>query len=245
MILMDDFTGSRFTEADFSDSQFRGVVFSNVKIADSWLVDVDISGHINGLTVNGVDVTEFVERQLDERHPTRRLLTAADPEGMRQAWIALQQEAASTLDRARKLPTEALNRRVDEEWSYLQTLRHLVYAADRWISGPVLADAHAFHPLGMPNPPIEEIPVGVFDLDASPDLEAVLLVRHDRMNRVSTYLATVTPEQLDAGVESPNGGNTTVRRCLHVVFREEWWHNQYANRDLAIIERHGSAQLGQ
>jgi hypothetical protein len=27
-----------------------------------------------------------------------------------------------------------------------------------------------------------------------------------------------------------------VTYCLHVVFREEWWHNQYANRDLAILE---------
>ncbi len=242
---MDDFTGSRFTEADFSDSQFRGVVFSNVKIVDAWLVDVDIFGHINGLTINGVDVTEFVERQLDERHPTRKLLNAADPGGMRQAWTALQQEAAATLERARKLPVDALNQSVDEEWSYLQTLRHLVYATDRWISGPVLADADAFHRLGLPNPPLEEIPVSLFDLHASPDLDAVLGARHDRTNRVTTYLATVTAEQLDAEVESPNGGTTTVRRCFHVVFREEWWHNQYANRDLAIIEREGLAQADQ
>jgi hypothetical protein len=25
--------------------------------------------------------------------------------------------------------------------------------------------------------------------------------------------------------------------CFRVVFREEWWHHQFATRDLAAIER--------
>ena len=42
---------------------------------------------------------------------------------------------------------------------------------------------------------------------------------------------------LNRQVASPNGGTTTVMSCLHIVFRDEWWHDQYANRDLAILER--------
>lgn len=94
---MEDARGSRFIEADFSGSQFRGVDFSNVKISDAQLVDVDISGHVAGVTINGVDVTDFVEQQLDERHPIRKLLTAPDPDGMRGAWSALEQAAAETV----------------------------------------------------------------------------------------------------------------------------------------------------
>ena len=50
-----------------------------------------------------------------------------------------------------------LDESVDEQWSYLETLRHLVFATDRWVTGPVLRDANPFHPLGMPNPPLDEV----------------------------------------------------------------------------------------
>ena len=125
---------------------------------------------------------------------------------------------------------------VDGEWSYLQTLRHLVFATDRWISAPVLADSQPFHPIDLPNPPHDDLPPATFDLDARPTLEEVLIVRRDRMERVRYCLATASSELLDREVASPNGGTTTTRQCLHVMFREEWWHNQYALRDLAILE---------
>ena len=186
---------SKFIEADFSGSQFRGVDFSNVKISDAWLVDVNISGHVAGVTINDVDVTEFVEQQLDERHPIRKLLTATDPDGMRRAWSALQQAAAETLDRARRLPAALLDESVEGEWSYLQTLRHLVYATDRWVSAPVLADSQPLHPLGLPNPPYEDPPPGMSGFDSRPNLEGVLIARCDRMNQVGHCLATATAEQ--------------------------------------------------
>ena len=69
---MQDARGSKFIEADLSGSEFRGVDFSNVKISDAWLVNEEISGNVAGLTINGVDVTDFVEQQLDERYPVRK-----------------------------------------------------------------------------------------------------------------------------------------------------------------------------
>ena len=233
---MQDARGSMFIEADLSGSHFRGVDFSNVKISDAWLVDVDISGHVAGVTINGVDVTDFVEAQLDERYPVRKLLTAPDPDGMRGAWSALEQAASETVERARRLPAALLDESVNDEWSFLQTLRHLIHATDRWITGPVLAEPEPVHALGMPNPPHEDLPPCVFDLDARPTLDEVLIVRHGRMNAVKSYVCNVSAEQLDREVSSPNGGKTTVRRCLQVVFKEEWWHNQYAIRDLTVLE---------
>ena len=47
--------------------------------------------------------------------------------------------------------SEQLDESVDGEWSFLETLRHLVFATDRWITGPVLDDADPFHRLGLPN----------------------------------------------------------------------------------------------
>jgi hypothetical protein len=234
---MDDHKNARFLEADFSGARFHGVNFSNVKISDAWLFNVDISGLVANLSVNGVDVSAYVEAERNRRHPERLLLAPSDPDGMRNAWKAIEGFSAATLERARALPPGKLDESVNEEWSFLETLRHLVFATDRWITGPVLRDASPFHPLGMPNPPLDEVPAGVFALDEKPTFDEVMAVRRDRMDRVADYIKGVNAGELNRQVLSPNGGTTSVMSCLHIVFREEWWHDQYANRDLAVLER--------
>jgi hypothetical protein len=234
---MEAHQNERFVEADFSGARFHGVNFSNVKITDAWLFNVEISGLVANLSVNGIDVSGYVEAQLNKRHPERLLLAPFDAAGMRRAWKAIEGFSASTVERARALPPHALDESVDEEWSFVETLRHLVFATDRWITGPVLRDPHPFHPLGLPNPPLDEVPAGVFDLDARPTLDEVLAVRRDRLSRVAELVRKIDAVELNRPVPSPNGGTTAVMNCLHVVFREEWWHDQYANRDLAILER--------
>jgi DinB superfamily len=76
-----------------------------------------------------------------------------------------------------------------------------------------------------------------FDLEAKPTLDEVMVVRRERMDRVAEHIMDIDADELDREVASPNGGTTTVKSCLHIVFREEWWHDHYANRDLAILER--------
>jgi hypothetical protein len=234
---VEDHRNARFEEADFSGARFHGVNLSNVSISDAWLIDVEISGLVRNLSVNGVDVTAYVEGELNRRHPERALLAPADRDGVRTAWQTIEDFSARTLERARALPPERLDESVNEEWSFVETLRHLVFATDRWISGPVLGEAKPFHPLGMPNPPLDEVPAGVFALDATPTLEEVLVVRRERMKRVAELVAGIDSPDLHRPVPSPNGGTTTLLHCLHVVFSEEWAHDQYANRDLAILEQ--------
>ena len=232
---MDDYRNARFFEADFSGARFHGVILSNVKISDAWLFNVEISGLVGNLTVNGIDVSGFVEGELNERYPERLLLTPTDGDGMRTAWQTIEALSAATLVRARALAPEKLDESVNEEWSFLETLRHLVFATDRWITGPVLGDASPFHPIGVPNAPLDEVPPGLFDLDARPTFGEVFAARRERMDRIAALVEHIDDAELDREVESPNGGTTSVRSCLHVVFREEWWHDQYANRDLAIL----------
>jgi DinB superfamily/Pentapeptide repeats (8 copies) len=235
---MDDHKNERFFEADFGGAWFHGVNFSNVKISDAMLFNVDISGLVANLSINGVDVTGYVEGELNQRHPERVLLAPSDPDGMRAAWQSIEEFSTATLVRARALPPAKLDESVAEEWSFLETLRHLVFATDRWITGPVLDDPKPFHPLGMPNPPHDEIDIAYFDFDAKPSLDEVLAVRRERMNRLAEQVHGIDAAELARAVQNPNGGTTTVMSCLHIVFREEWWHDQYANRDLAILERH-------
>ncbi|MET7622190.1 pentapeptide repeat-containing protein [Streptomyces sp. NPDC005408] len=65
----DAFRGARFTVADLTGAKFLDCDMSQVKIVDSWLVDVNVSGYVSNFVVNGVDVTAFVEAELDRRHP--------------------------------------------------------------------------------------------------------------------------------------------------------------------------------
>ena len=127
---------------------------------------------------------------------------------MRAAWALVEDFAAATVERARALPSEKLDESVDGEWSFLETQRHLVFATDRWITGPVLGEEDWFHPLGMPNPPLDEVPAGVFDLDAKPTLDEVLAMRRGRMARVAKLVKSIKADDLDRQVASPNGGTS-------------------------------------
>jgi hypothetical protein len=233
---MDDYKNARFFEADFKGARFHGVNFSGVKISDAWLFNVEISGLVANLSINGVDIGPYVEAELNKRHPERLLLAPSDPDGMRTAWESIEAFSARTLARARALPPEQLDESVDEEWSFLETLRHLVFATDRWITEPVLSAADPFHRLGMPNPPIDERTAAHFHVNAKPTFDEVLAVRRDRMDRVAELIKDIDADELHRKVANPNGGTTSVQSCLHIVFREEWWHDQYANRDLAVLE---------
>lgn len=63
-----------FAGADFTGATFRDCDLRHVKIVDSWLVDVSVSGLIGSVVVDDVDVTAFVEAELERRHPERAQL---------------------------------------------------------------------------------------------------------------------------------------------------------------------------
>lgn len=207
------------------------------QVTDAWVHSLDLSGNVQSLVVNGVEVAGAVQAELERRHPELGYLDSKDVPGVQRVWAKVQEIAAATRDTARRLPPAMLDESVDHEYSYLQTLRHLVFAADRWITGPVLGEADQFHPLGYPYdsaPPEERAPL---DLDADPTLDDVLEVRAERTRVVDTLVRDATDESLARVVDSPNGGTTTVGNCIRVVMFEEWWHHRYADRDLAELAR--------
>jgi hypothetical protein len=164
------------------------------------------------------------------------MLRATDVDGLRDAWHMIESRANATLERARALPEAKLYESVDGEWSYTDTLRHLVFATDRWITGPVLNNGkEEFHRLGMPHDNPEEWRGTTIDLDARPTFDEVLAVRNERMQSVARFLAATNNGELTVTVASPNGGTTSVMSCIHVVMNEEWAHDRYANRDLDVL----------
>jgi hypothetical protein len=232
-----DLTGSLFRNVDLSGTTFRSVFLRDVAITDAWIEDVCIEGHVVSLMINGVDVTAYVEAELDRRHPERLGLRSKDVDGLRGAWSEAVARADATVARARHLPPDLLDERVNDEFSFIQTLRHLVLASDRWLTGPVFGDPEPyFHPFGQPHEGSDEGPEQGLDPDARPTLDEVVDVRRGRQQRVADLLRNATDAEVHRTVASPNGGETTVLHCMHVVLNEEWWHNQYAVRDLAILE---------
>ena len=154
------------------------------------------------------------------------------------AWALVEDFSAETVERARVLPSEKLYESVDGEWSFLETQRHLVFATDRWITGPVLGEKDWFHPLGMPNPPLDEVPaLGRSTSMPSPPSTKCSQYAAAAWIASPNWSKGINADDLNRQVVSPNGGMVVVMSCLHVVFREEWWHDQYANRDLAVPRR--------
>jgi hypothetical protein len=143
-----DLQGAVFWGADLSGARFRDVNLTDVKISHAWLVDVDIDALVDRLVINGVDVTAYVNER-DPSYPLRAMIRPTNPEGMRAAWAALEDAWATTVTRALALPEDSLHESVNNEWSFVQTLRHLVFAMDKWFTAPVLGGS--FHPIGLPN----------------------------------------------------------------------------------------------
>jgi uncharacterized protein YjbI with pentapeptide repeats len=142
--------GAEFCGCEFSGTRFRIVEMYGVKMRGVELQDVEISGDIGNLKVNGVEVAELVQAELDRRYPERAKMRPTDAAGFRAAWDILERLWDGTVGRARRLDPDLLHESVDGEWSFIETLRHLILVTDGWIRRTVLGEASPFHPLGLP-----------------------------------------------------------------------------------------------
>jgi hypothetical protein len=148
------FRGASFHNADLSGATFRDCDMSGVRIVSSRVDGLVISG-LNGragrVVVDDVDVSAYVAAELDRRHPERvRLREARTAKDLRAVWADLERLWEDTLARAGWLPEAALQERVDGEWSFVETLRHLVFAVDSWVGGWLRGEAAPFSPLALP-----------------------------------------------------------------------------------------------
>jgi hypothetical protein len=233
----DELKNARIRDSDLSGAQLRSVNFSNVTITDAWLFNTDISGAIGGLKINGVDVEPLIEAELDRRHPERTKLRPTDVEGLRTGFDVVEDMWAPTIERARQLPEEKLHERVGHEYSFVETLRHLLFATDGWLIRIVLRVPNAYHEWDIPpDLPLDAPP------DTGPGLDEVLAVRAEQIARLRDYLSSATEADLSTVMTPPDPsghpqGTHQVLHCFQVVLNEEWWHHQYATRDLAVLEQ--------
>ena len=241
----DDLRGAEFDRLDLSGARFRDVNLAGARVRGADLSDVDLEGMITGLRIYGVEVEPLISAELDRRHPERALLSATDPDALRAGWAEFEAMWAATVERVRGMPPGTEDESVDEEWSFKQTLRHLVLATDAWLNLGILRKERPFHPHGLLFTEAAEHTeeFGLVPADAALSFDEVLATRADRVGQVRDFLAEITAEQLDSSSgrdpwnDSPDTKNLTVRQCLSVIFNEEWEHHRFAARDLDVIAR--------
>ncbi len=231
---------------DLANVSIRSSDLTGLRVRGSDLADIDIHGWLDGsVRINGVDVTRWSTPSSTGATPTAPRCGPPRPTGFREAWDALERLWGETVEHARRLDPPLLHESVEGEWSFIETLRHLVFATDAWIRRAMLGDPAPWDPL--------DLPVGRDARHARHPtrprgparLDEVLELRADRMATVRRVVDELTDERLAASTEPVDGAgwppaqSFPVRECLLTILNEEWEHRLYAERDLAVLEARG------
>ncbi|HVU72124.1 MAG TPA: DinB family protein [Mycobacteriales bacterium] len=244
-----ELAGRSYFLVDLSGSRFRDCDISHVRFVDCFATDVVIGGDVQRLVVNDVDVTAYVEGELDRRYPERvpiralRAATEPKADDVRALWRTVRDGWTATVARAEQLPEDVLHERVEDEWSFVETLRHLTFAIDAWASRTILDEERPYHRLGLPAggyPAGDAAALGL-ELRARPTYAEAKQAWQSRQAVIDGIVAGVTDaELLRMCTRTPAPGypeqEVAVHRCLRVVLAEETEHRRYAERDLAVLE---------
>jgi DinB superfamily/Pentapeptide repeats (8 copies) len=222
--------GREYSDVDLSGTRFRNVNLTGARFAEANLVNARFSGLIHGLVINDVEVAPLISAEMERRYPERAKLLPTTAAGARDAWSVIEALWDATKARARTLPPDLLRERVDGEWSFLESMRHLVMVTDGWIGGTVLGRSGHFWPAGvLPSFLTDPAAFGI-DPSADPDLGAVIAAREERIASVRALVDGLRDDDLRRRC-----GDQSLLECLWTVFDEEWHHNWFANRDLDVL----------
>jgi hypothetical protein len=237
---------TRYVDEDLHGAEFRECDLTGARLIGVVLQDAVIDGFVSNLVVNGVEVSGYVEAELDRRHPVRALIRSEDPADLREAARQLHAGWAATIERIRRVP--GIERRsVNDEWSAVQTLRHLVFVHDSWFRRCCLGLSELFTPMGI-GPTVEPYrEAHGLDLSLDPALDEIVSVREAQAAELAAWLDGVTAEQLaapapvpDDDVWPPYARGRSVRQCLRTVLNETFEHHRFCVRDLDLIEARGA-----
>ncbi|WP_031465210.1 DinB family protein [Sciscionella sediminilitoris] len=233
---------TRYVDEDLHGVEFRECDLTGARLIGVVMQDAVIDGLITNLVVNGVEVTEYVEAELDRRHPVRSLIRSEDPADLREASRQLHASWADTIGRIRRTP--GIERRsVNDEWSAVQTMRHLVFVHDSWFRRCCLGSTELFTPMGIGTTLEPYREAHGLDLSLDPALDEIVSVCAAQAAELESWLDQVTVEQLaarapvpDDDVWPPYARGRSVRQCLSTVLNETFEHHRFCVRDLDLIE---------
>ena len=166
--------------------------------------------------------------------PPPRPQPVPDVDAARESVTAVTGRLDATMLRATSFTQDERHQRVDDEWSTVESLRHLVLVVDLWLSRNIQGEQDPFHSIGLPPsfmPP--KLPGSSIDPDARPTFEQACEVLRGRLADLRGYVDKLTQEELDRPIEAHAG---TVAGGLGVIFDELNAHDRFINRDLESIE---------
>ena len=185
-----DLAGAVFWGADLSGARFRDVNLTGATISHAWLVDVDIDALVDRVVINGVDVTDYVNER-DPWYPLRAMIRPTDPQGMREAWAALEAGVVEDHRRGAGAPRGRACTSPSTESS--PSSRRCDTSSSRWTSGSRRPSSEspstrsACRTRGS-----VDFPWPGLDYALTPSVAEVLAVRADRATRLRDFLVSVS-----------------------------------------------------
>src|SRR5687768_1851764 len=108
------------------------------------------------------------------RDPSRVLTRSKDLAELREAWSLIADRWAETEARARRLGDAACHERVGGEWSFVETMRHLLFVTGAWIRKPVLGEAGPYLAMALPPSFVPDMSAAGIDLHVEPTVDDVI-----------------------------------------------------------------------
>jgi hypothetical protein len=149
--------------------------------------------------------------------------------------VESQSRLESTITRLNSFTEAERQQRVNDEWSAVESLRHLVLVIDLWLSRQILGESDPFDPMALPPTfmPPKLFPDSSIDPDAHPSCDEACEVLRGRMTNLHHYVDSLMPEELSRSIEAHAG---TVGGALSVILTELEAHDRFINRDLDRLE---------
>ena len=232
----------RFVDDDLSGSEFREVVLNRSRFVGVVMQDAEIDGLVTNLVVNGVEVTGYVQAELDRLHPVRLLIRSDDPDDLREAWDDAARRLGGharparvpAVRDARTRPSTASGRRCRRcgtccSSTTAGSLARCSAAGTRSTRGAWRPTSSRTRTRWASTPA------------RTPALTEVVAARRERDDALTAFLASATPEELARQTTPPDDQGWppqtgTVARCLRVVLDEEWAHHGFCVRDLDRLD---------
>jgi hypothetical protein len=166
--------------------------------------------------------------------PPPPVVPVPDVETARQSAAAARRRLDATIARASSFSEDELQQRVNDEWSTVESLRHIVLLIDLWLSRAIRGEPDPFDPMALPPSfmPPKLFPESSIDPDARPSFAEACEVVRGRISSLEAYVDTLTPAELARPIEAHA---RTVGGALSVLFAEVAAHDGFMNRDLDLL----------
>lgn len=157
-----------------------------------------------------------------------------DPVAARASVAEVTRLLQTTIERASTFTEDERNQRVNDEWSAVESLRHVIFVIDIWVGKLMKGEDDPFHPIGMPPHFVGANSPQSIDRDARPTFDQACEVMRGRLSTLRNFVDALT----DNDLERPNPTHAkNLAGALGVVFDELTYHNAFMNRDLDLIEK--------